>query len=68
MAGLLFVSKPRCNRDHAQIKTDDAAWYALAFVGVQTIEPVDFDPAERLELRNCSCGSTLARRARDHAS
>lgn len=51
----------KANHDHAALKADPAAWAALELVGVQ-VTPEDEDgPEERLELRNCLCGSTLAR-------
>jgi hypothetical protein len=42
---------------HAAIKADAAAWASLRAVGY-----MDDGRGGRLELRNCSCGSTLARR------
>lgn len=41
---------------HERLKTDPAAWASLKDVGVQLL-----DGAPLLELRNCACGSTLAR-------
>lgn len=41
----------KCGRSYS-----DADWPALAFVGYQLAE----NPDEILELRNCSCGSTLS--------
>lgn len=46
---------------HEEMKRDEIAWRAMRLVGVQDIAADDHGPAERLELRNCSCGSTLAR-------
>jgi hypothetical protein len=46
--------------DHEAIKLDDASWSALVYVGIQP----DVDDSGRdasLELRNCTCGSTLCR-------
>lgn len=34
---------------------DRAGWLALEYVGIQVA-----DPDERYELRNCTCGSTIA--------
>ena len=47
-----------CKVDHQAIKLDEAAWSALELVGVQDPD----DPEWALELRNCTCGSTLARK------
>jgi hypothetical protein len=41
---------------HAGLKSDDAQWNALQYVGPQEIDELTF-----LELRNCPCGSTIAR-------
>ena len=51
-----------CPIDHEAIKRDAAAWDALHHIGDQIIEADSTGPAERLELRNCSCGTTLAKR------
>ena len=48
--------------DHNAIRSDDAAWSALRFTGIQHDTDDDGNPAP-LELRDCSCGSTLARPA-----
>lgn len=45
----------RAGLDHQQLKLDDAAWALLDYVGVLALD----DPP--LELRNCPCGSTIAR-------
>ena len=46
-----------CGREHFP-----HSWYALVFVGIQ--EGIDRDTGRRfwsdLELRNCTCGSTLS--------
>ncbi len=47
---------------HEELKLADERWLALTLVGVQHIAADETGPAEDLELRNCSCGSTLARR------
>ena len=44
---------------HEALKTDPAAWAALALKGVLQLD--EEDPSDALELRNCECGSTLAR-------
>ena len=41
---------------HQAMKADDRLWLSLKFIGVQ-----DLGDGERLELRNCSCASTLSR-------
>lgn len=46
--------------DHAAIKADPARWAALPRIGDQPVEAFEDEPAYRLELRNCICGSTLA--------
>lgn len=45
---------------HEQLKRDDTAWSALAYVGRQLYYD-DRDLPAYLELRNCKCGSTLCR-------
>lgn len=45
---------------HEALKLNAAAWSALELIGVQEIEAFEDEPAGALELRNCSCGSTLA--------
>lgn len=47
---------PCCARQH-----DDASWRALPFVGLQRLDADESGPAETYELRNCACGSTIAR-------
>ncbi|HSX22270.1 MAG TPA: DUF1508 domain-containing protein [Gaiellaceae bacterium] len=49
---------------HARVRADPDRWNALPFVGFQDcfgLRP----PGEILELRNCTCGSTLARRTHE---
>jgi hypothetical protein len=41
--------------NHEQLKRDRARWSELEYVGLQR-----FSGFDALELRNCSCGSTLA--------
>lgn len=53
---------PVCPQEvHAAIKRDDSAWSACKYIGVQVVPADDTGPEERLELRNCRCGSTLCR-------
>ncbi len=49
-----------CKINHAALKSDPVAWGRLALVGHQHTEADEYGPAETLELRDCSCGSTLA--------
>lgn len=50
----------RCTIDHEALKKDDAAWAKLEYVGRQLSEDDDGNDYW-LELRDCTCGSTLAR-------
>jgi len=47
---------------HAKIKTDRKQWRALTLVGIQRYVGANQDVI--VELRNCTCGSTLGRRVR----
>ena len=50
--------------EHARVRADPDRWDALPFIGFQDcfgLRP----PGEILELRNCTCGSTLARRTKE---
>ena len=48
---------------HAEVRADIMLWRSLPFVGFQQrSEP--YDPEDVVELRNCTCGSTLGRRTR----
>ena len=48
---------------HAEVRADIIRWKSLPFVGFQQcVEP--HDPNDVIELRNCTCGSTLGRRLR----
>jgi hypothetical protein len=49
---------------HELLKLDDAAWSALELLGYQSWPADGYEPEERFEVRNCSCGSTLYRRAK----
>lgn len=49
-----------CSHDHEALKRDAAAWSRLAYVGMQRVPADEYGPAEAYELRDCSCGSTLA--------
>lgn len=44
---------------HERIKADASAWHALPCIGSMPTEDDDGNPCT-LELRNCTCGSTLA--------
>jgi hypothetical protein len=47
---------------HDAIKADATAFSKLELAGIQNVGAGEGEPAFQLELRNCSCGSTLARR------
>ncbi len=47
---------------HQLLKRNQLLWRQLEYVGVQVFHADEDGPEERLELRNCTCGSTLARR------
>ncbi len=49
-----------CCEDHEELKTSDR-WEGLVFIGIQHTPADDSGPAEDLELRNCECGTTLAK-------
>lgn len=42
------------------MKRDPLQWIALEFVGFQITPADEYGPFEKLEMRNCSCGNTLA--------
>lgn len=48
---------------HARLRADEDRWSALAFVGIQECGELR-GPDDVIELRNCTCGSTLGRRTR----
>lgn len=48
---------------HTRLRADESRWSALTFVGIQECFDLH-DPDEVIELRNCTCGSTLGRRTR----
>lgn len=52
----------KCERDHAAIKLDATAWNGLRRIGIQVVDGTPDDPGWELELRNCECGTTLARK------
>jgi hypothetical protein len=49
-----------CAVNHADLKRDDV-WPTLVLVGFQRTPADDYGPETVLELRNCACGSTLAK-------
>lgn len=51
----------RCKHDHAALKSSVTLWSTLVLLGVQVTEADETGPEERLELRNCTCGSTLSK-------
>lgn len=48
---------------HERLRADEDRWIALAFVGIQECGALR-EPDDIIELRNCTCGSTLGRRQR----
>lgn len=50
---------------HNALKSDDAAWSSLHYVGVQRVRADSTGPAYALELRNCRCQSTLCRELKE---
>ena len=55
----------RCTTEtHKKYALTPALWYSLSWVGIQPgyNDDGDEDDGEKLELRNCSCGSTLCRK------
>ena len=55
---------PHGRADHARLRADEGRWSALALVGIQECCELR-GPNDILELRNCTCGSTLGRRTRN---
>lgn len=57
---------PLCREgfSHAALKLDDAAWRAMPSDGIQDViagpDPIA-EPAFKLDLRRCACGSTISR-------
>ena len=49
-----------CNKNHSELKNDKVLWNSLQLIGQQITEADEYGPREVLELRNCTCGSTLA--------
>src|SRR5947207_14065769 len=47
---------------HARLRADSVEWKALSIIGFQRSDTRD--PDDVIELRNCTCGSTLGRRRR----
>lgn len=45
-----------CATRHDAIKADPVAWSKLDYRGLQRLRS---DPRHAIELRNCTCGSTL---------
>lgn len=62
MSVAALAAARRCQINHAALKADAAAWSQLDLVGHQYTPAGDApdEPAFTLELRNCTCGSTLA--------
>lgn len=49
-----------CSRNHEALKADRSLWNQLPLIGSMEIPDDDEGPGYRLEMRNCSCRSTLA--------
>ena len=52
------MTAPHDDDGHARLRADESRWSTLAFVGIQEC----YELHDILELRNCTCGSTLGRR------
>lgn len=48
---------------HEALKHSDR-WPTLRLLGVQLVDADESGPAERYEVRNCACGSTLYKEIR----
>ena len=55
--------EPHGHASHARLRADEGRWSSLAFVGIQECYELR-GPDDIIELRNCTCGSTLGRRTR----
>ncbi len=53
-----------CRIDHERIKADELHWSALHQIGRQQVPSYDASSSYELELANCICGSSLARRVK----
>ncbi len=53
------MARPPCLAPHDVLKSTPALWASLESVGIQPTTDDDGRPME-LQLKNCSCGSTLA--------
>jgi hypothetical protein len=54
------TTPPDCSpATHDRLKRP-SSWSELAYIGTQHVEAEGDEPAVTLELRNCSCGSTIA--------
>jgi hypothetical protein len=54
---------PHGDDGHARLRADESRWSTLALVGIQECFELR-GPDDIIELRNCTCGSTLGRRTR----
>jgi uncharacterized protein YegP (UPF0339 family) len=50
------------DHDHDQLRANDARWLALPLVGIQRS---DTTTNADIELRHCTCGSTIGRRLKE---
>jgi len=53
--GMRHVHRCPCGRAYTATE-----WAALPYVGEQVIPADEYGPEERIELRDCACGSTRA--------
>lgn len=52
----------RAGHDHETIKADPKLWQSLPSDGIQPVEAgpdPEAEPAYRVDLRRCACGSTI---------
>jgi hypothetical protein len=48
---------------HDDLKLDAAQWASLEFLGIQHLPEWADEPAEDVEMRMCTCGTTLGKEA-----
>jgi len=56
-------NEPHDSASHARLRADDDRWNALALIGLQDCFGLR-GPDDVIEMRNCTCGTTLGRRTR----
>ena len=55
-----LISMTKCERNHEALKLNLTDWTSLKLIGYQEVPGDENEADYKLELRNCSCGSTLA--------